>query len=92
MGFAIRWGGARQVVAITVENGIRVAVPLSAAATANYSFQFGNTIGQSIFLGEGAIAEQIDLTSEAQNILQEKASETVEEVIDESQDLLEDEQ
>jgi hypothetical protein len=29
MGFAIKWGGYRMVGAVVIENGIRVAIPLS---------------------------------------------------------------
>jgi RHS repeat-associated protein len=35
MGFAVRWGGYRAVLAYTVENGIRILIPLSIYEAAN---------------------------------------------------------
>jgi hypothetical protein len=81
MGFAVRWGGTRGVVAVGVENGIRIAVPLAAAAAANVGFRAGNEFGETMFLGDSATAREIKLDSTQQHQLQQDASNTVDEAI-----------
>ena len=44
MGFAMRWGGRRMVVAVMVDSGIKVAIPLAAYG----SYQAGKYVGSEI--------------------------------------------
>jgi hypothetical protein len=62
MGFALRWGGWRMVVAIAVENGIRIAIPASiAGAGAAGAWLSHELTSDSIDLGSGATATPLNL-------------------------------
>ncbi len=68
MGFALNWGGYRAVVAVTVENGIRVAIPAFVTGLPTAGYLAGKWLdkelnGEEIDLGDGAVAVPLDLDS-----------------------------
>jgi hypothetical protein len=71
MGFALRWGGTRKVVAMLIENGIRVLIPVSAAVTYNAFRWIGNEISRWAFsTGDGVTVTPLSLTD--QEVLQQE--------------------
>jgi len=59
LGFALNWGGYRMVVAVLIENGIRIVVPLAIYG----SWNFGQSIGQQI-VNSGSSSQPTTLTSD----------------------------
>jgi hypothetical protein len=72
MGFAVRWGGCRMVVAVLVENGIRVLIPVTAWASYHAGKWLSNEItGSTINFAEGATATPINLTLDEERQMQD---------------------
>ena len=78
VGFAMRWGGTRMVVAVLVENGIRVLIPVTALASYHTGKWLGNEmVEKAIDLGEGASATPIDLNPAEETQMQEDAGKSL---------------
>ena len=69
MGFAVRWGGYRAVLAGFVENGIRVAIPVALYLAAEAGAAIGDAIVRTFFLEdiEHELRDQPDLLEQAVN-------------------------
>jgi RHS repeat-associated protein len=74
IGFALRWGGTRTVVAVLVENGIRVIIPITALASYHAGKWLGNEIAEkAIQLEGGTSATPIKLNKVEEMEMQEDA-------------------
>lgn len=85
MGFAVRWGGQRAVVAMIVENGIRILVPVSGYAAYNAGSWLGNELAEEAieFVEDGnATVTPLRLTPEEERQMQEDAARTLREEFD----------
>ena len=75
MGFALRWGGQRMVMAVTIENGIRIAIPISISTAGGIGAWIGEeVVTDAIDLGQGASATPLDLTELQALQMQEEAA------------------
>ena len=78
MGFAVRWGGTRMVVAMLVENGIRVLIPVTAVATYHAGRWLGNELAEeTIEFADGSTATPINLTPEEEVEMQDDTGEAL---------------
>jgi hypothetical protein len=72
MGFALRWGGSRYVVAMMIEVEIKVLLPITALATYHAGKWAGNELAAEVLnLDDGATATPLKLSSEEEEELQE---------------------
>jgi RHS repeat-associated protein len=72
MGFALRWGGSRYVVAMMIEGEIKVLLPITALATYHAGKWAGNELAAEVLnLDDGATATPLKLSSEEEEELQE---------------------
>ncbi len=86
MGFALRWGGMRTVVAVLVSNGVRALIPVTAIATYHASKWLGNELAEkAIDLGEGASATPLKLNSNEESEMQDNAGESLLRELDEAE-------
>jgi len=84
MGFAVRWGGQRLVVAMIVENGVRILIPVSAVATYHAGKWLGNELADEAidFVEDGATATPLRLTPEEERQMQEDAGKALQQEVD----------
>lgn len=81
MGFALRWGGRRMVVAVAVENGIRVAIPLAAYTSYRAGAYVGNEIADELYELEGGVeAVPLDLSDAQIREIEESATRMLEQL------------
>jgi RHS repeat-associated protein len=78
IGFALRWGGSRMIVACLVENGIRILIPVTAYATYHAGKWIGNELAEeAIELAEGGTATPIQLNQEEMHKMQDDTGEAL---------------
>lgn len=84
MGFALRWGGWKMTVAMTIENGIRVLIPLSLYGGAGAGIRAGQWLdkqingAEAIDLEDGATAVPLELEQSDVLDMQEAVLEDIE--------------
>jgi hypothetical protein len=72
MGFALRWGSSRMVVAMLVESGIRILVPVTGYASYHMGKWLGNELrDETIELTGGVSATPLKLSSAEEEEMQE---------------------
>ena len=75
MGFALRWGGYRAVIAKVSICGIKVLIPVAGYGTWRTGKYIGNEISDRVFdLGDGATATLLDLSPQEE---EEQQKETI---------------
>jgi hypothetical protein len=84
MGFARRWGGQRKIVAMMIENGIRVLIPVSGYASYRSGEWLGNDLAdQAIQFVEGGVTfTPLNLTSAEEEQMQDEAGRTLQEELE----------
>jgi len=81
MGFALRWGGRRMIVAVMVENGIRIAIPLAAYSSYSVGRFVGAELSNEVFdVGEDVQAIPLNLSAEDQRELDASAAKMFEQL------------
>jgi len=72
MGFALKWGGMRVVVAKITQYGISILIPVTGYASYHTGKWLGNELlEETIDLGEGASAIPFELTSDEEKTMQD---------------------